>query len=56
MAEHAHSMPAFVRAASICARTLAIFAFPSLFALAVIGIATSDPVTSGRALAVEVVR
>ncbi|CAI9121336.1 hypothetical protein [Brytella acorum] len=56
MADHAHSMPASVRAASICARMLAALALSFLFALAAIGLAMPDPVTAGRAVAVEAVR
>lgn len=56
MAEHAHSMSAPSRAASICAQFVAGIALSFLLAIAVIGLETPDPVTSGHAYAVEAVR
>ncbi|GEB38290.1 hypothetical protein GLI01_23250 [Gluconacetobacter liquefaciens] len=56
MAEHAHSTPAPTRAAESRAHILAALIAPFLIALAVFGLGTPDPVTTGRPTAIEVVR
>ncbi|MBB2165387.1 hypothetical protein HLH26_12755 [Gluconacetobacter sp. 1b LMG 1731] len=56
MAEHAYSTPASTRAAESRAHILAALIAPFLIALAICGLGTPDPVTSGHATAIEAVR
>ncbi|MBV1835740.1 hypothetical protein [Acetobacter estunensis] len=56
MAENAHSTPASVRAAESRANIAVALFVSFLIALSVFGLGSPDPVTSGRAYAVEAIR
>ncbi|MBV1837167.1 hypothetical protein [Acetobacter estunensis] len=56
MAKNAHSTPAVERAAETCANIVAAILVPFLIVLSIVGLGSSDPVTSGHAYAVEALR
>jgi hypothetical protein len=56
MAENAHSIPVSTRAAESRAHILAALIVPFLIALAIFGLGSPDPVTSGLSYAMEAVR
>ncbi|WP_173574157.1 hypothetical protein [Acetobacter sicerae] len=56
MAKNAHSTPTPMQAADSRASILTALIVPFLIVLSIVGLGSSDPVTTGHAYAVEAVR